>query len=523
MQSENMSNLPLYMKITKIKENGIIYTPKWIVDLILDRIEYKKNVYKKKIVDPACGEGNFLIIVVDRFLKDCKENNLNLNEIRELLYNNIYGFDIDNNVVFRCKNNLNNVAKLYGIDKVEWNVLHIDSLDKNKIKQYFNFFDYVIGNPPYIRIQHLGKERREKIQKDWIFCKNGSTDIYIAFFELGLNLLNENGILGYITPNTFFKTETAKAFRNYLMKKKFIREITDFNYHQVFNDVITYSAITILDKNWKNDKFSYYAGNKKSIEYIDEIELSNIDYKKWTLASGNVQKRIKEIENRGMPLGKISEIHVGITTLADDFYIFEKPVFDGDKATIKLKDGREFTIERNILKPIVKVSLLKSSDEEQNRYIIFPYKKVHGKHTILPENELKSLYPNTYKYFLAIKDRLLLRDKGKPNFAGWYAYGRSQGLDTSWGKKILVSSLNLKPNFIVWEKEDYTFYAGYCIKFDGDLQWLAKQLNSEDMQFYIKHVARDYQNGYKSYAKSFISNFGIIGYENKKQGQISLF
>ncbi len=74
----------------------------------------------------------------------------------------------------------------------------------------------------------------------------------------------------------------------------------------------------------------------------------------------------------------------------------------------------------------------------------------------------------------------------------------------------------MKPNFIVWEKEEYIFYAGYCIKFDGDLHWLAKQLNSEDMEFYIKYVGRDYQNGYKSYAKSFISNFGIIGYENKK-------
>lgn len=172
----------------------------------------------------------------------------------------------------------------------------------------------------------------------------------------------------------------------------------------------------------------------------------------------------------------------------------------------------------------MKVSVLKSPNEEQNRYIIFPYKKVYGKYKIIPEKELKDLYPNTYKYFLAIKDRLLLRDKGKENPVAWYAFGRSQGLDTTWGKKILVSPLSLKPNFIVWEKEEYTFYAGYCIKFDGDLHWLAKQLNSEDMEFYIKYVGRDYQNGYKSYAKSFISNFGIIGYENNKiYKELSLF
>lgn len=523
MQSKELNSLPLYMKVTKEKKDGIVYTPAWIVNLILDKVEYKNDIYNKKIIDPSCGEGNFLIIVVERFLKDCIENNLSLDEIRKILHNNIFGFDIDKNVIIKCKTYLNDVTQKYGIDKVEWNVLQIDSLDKNKVKQYFNIFDYVVGNPPYIRIQHLGKERRERIQKDWSFCRNGSTDMYIAFFELGLKLLNDTGKLGYITPNTYFKTETAKTLRHYLMEKELIKEIIDFNYYQVFDNATTYSAITILDKEWRKDKFYYYNGNKENIEYVDEIGLSNISYKKWILASNNILRKIKEIETRGMPLGKIAKIHVGITTLADDFYIFKDPIIEDDKATIKLRDGREFTIEKDILKPIVKVSILKSPNEEQNRWIIFPYKKVNGKHVIISENELKDLYPYTYKYFLAIKERLLLRDKGKKNPVAWYAFGRSQGLDTTWGKKILVPPLSLHPNFIVWKKEEYTFYAGYCIKFDGDLDWLVKQLNSEDMEFYIKYVARDYQNGYKSYAKSFISNFGIIGYKNERHKELTLF
>ena len=523
MRIKKVNNLPLYMKITQKKAGGIVYTPQWVVDLILDNIEYKNNIHNKKIIDPSCGEGSFLTIVVERFLKDCIENNLSTDKIRKSLHNNIFGFDIDKTAIAKCKSYLNDIIQEYGIDKVEWNILQIDSLDKNKVKQYFNCFDYVVGNPPYIRIQHLGKERRKRIQKDWAFCRNGSTDMYIAFFELGVNLLGKIGKLGYITPNTYFKTETAKTLRYFLMEKKIIKKIINFNYHQVFDDATTYSAITILDKSWRKNKIYYFNGYKESIEYIDEIELSNIDYNKWTLAENDVLKRIKEIEIRGMPLGKISKIHVGITTLADDFYIFKDPIIDDDKAIIKLKDGRVFTIESDILKPIVKVSVLKSPNEEQNRYIIFPYKNIYGKRTIISEKELENLYPYTYKYLLAIKNRLLLRDKGKKNPVAWYAFGRSQGLDTSWGKKILVSPLSLTPNFIVWEKGEYTFYAGYCIKFDGDLHWLANQLNSEDMKFYIKYVARDYQNGYKSYAKSFISNFGIVGYKNKRNEELILF
>jgi adenine-specific DNA-methyltransferase len=496
------------------KINGVVNTPLWIVDLILDMVGYKGEIYNKRIIDPSCGEGNFLVVVLERFLGDCANRNLRKDEIQRLLCKNIWGFDIDASALDKCRANLDRVVQKYGIDGVEWSILQMDSLDRERVRQFFGTFDFVVGNPPYVRIQHLGEERRKRIQRDWSFCRRGSTDMYIAFFELGLNLLNERGRLGFITPNTFFKTRTAEPLRAYLMGNKIIKNVIDFGYHQIFEGVTTYSAITILDRGWDLDKFSYYSGNSEGeIRFVDEIELSDINSKRWILASKSELKRVREIESRGVPLGKIARIHAGIQTSADDFYIFENPVFEGDRASLRLRDGRVFTIERSLLKPIVKVSTLRSPDEDQNRWIIFPYKKVDGKYRIIPENEMKEFYPLTYRYFLAIKDVLLLRDKGKKSPIVWYAFGRSQGLDTGWGKKILVSPLSPKPNFIVWEKEEYTFYAGYCIKFDGDLHWLAKQLNSEDMSFYIKHNARDYQKAHKSYAKSFLYDFGIIGYD----------
>lgn len=520
MQTKKLDNLPRYMKVSRKKVNGVVYTPTWIVNTILDKVDYKNNIYNRRIIDPACGEGIFLIRVVDIFLKDCVKNNLNINEIKKLLKKNIYGFDIDKTAIAKCKINLNKIIRPYGIKKIQWNILCIDSLNKNKVKKYFSFFDYVVGNPPYIRIQHLGKERRNRIQRSWSFCKSGSTDMYIAFFELGIQLLNDNGKLGYITPNTFFKTQTSTILRHYLKTHKLIKTIINFGHYQVFRDVTTYSTITILDKKWKKNKFYYfnYNVNTKKIEYIDEIKLSDMCHNNiWILTSNKNLNKIREIEDRGPPLGKIAKIHVGITTLADDFYIFQNPIIKGNIAKITLKDGRTFHIEKDILKPIIKVSVLKSLKDEQNRFIIFPYRKVNNKYIIIYEDELKKSFPLTYKYFLTIKERLSKRDKGKPNPISWYAFGRSQGFITSWGKKILVSPLSLKPNFIVWEKKEYTFYAGYCIKFDGDLHWLADQLNSKDMKFYIKYVARDYRNGYKSYAKSFISNFGILGYKNKNE------
>jgi len=367
-----------------------------------------------------------------------------------------------------------------------------------------------VGNPPYIRIQNLEKEKRNYIQKEWLLCKSGSTDIYLAFFELGYFLLKKDGYLGFITPNTYLKTSAGRGLRLFIKQKNILDTLIDFEHYQIFDNATTYVLITILNKNHQEKYFKLYRGNSnKKIEFIDNIDLKNLNDENWILASNKILEKIKEIEKKGIPLSKIAEIHAGITTLADDYYIFKNPVIKDKTAIISLKDGRTFEIETNILKPIVKASVLKSPDEEQNRFIIFPYKKVKGKHQIIPEDELKNKYPLTYNYFTQIKDILLARDKGKPNPVCWYAFGRSQGLDTSFGSKILTSPINLKPKFIVWNKKEYTFYAGYCIKYRGDLNWLADILNSYDMEFYIKTISRNYQNNYKSFAKSFIRNFPI--------------
>src|SRR3989344_6777618 len=514
------------MNVSEKKLNGVVYTPKWVVNLILDHLAYKKDICEKKIIDPAGGDGAFLSEVVERFIVDAKQNNLDNSVIKKYIEKKIFGFDIDEIAIKKCVATLDEITSRHNLKNINWQIIKTDSLDKKFVGKYFDFFDFVVGNPPYVRIQHLGKARREKIQNDWHLCKRGSTDIFITFFELGYYLLNKNGKLGYITPNTYLKTKAGENLRNFIKFNKILKTLINFGYNQLFDNATTYSVITILDKNHDKNTFSLFKGDTENINYIDEVNIENLNSDNWVLTSNDILPNLNRIEKRGLPLNKIAKIHVGITTLSDNYYIFKDPIIKGNFAEIKLEDGRIFQVERGILRPIIKASVLKNPDENQNRFVIFPYKKVSGRHIIIQENDMKKDFPLTYKYFLAIREALDNRDKGKPNPVAWYAFGRSQGLDTSFGRKILTSPINLKPNFLVWEKEEYTFYAGYCIKFDGDLKLLTQRLNSKDMEFYINHVSRDYQNNYKSFAKSFIEKFGIadLGLLNKKkQGQLLIF
>jgi len=135
-------------------------------------------------------------------------------------------------------------------------------------------------------------------------------------------------------------------------------------------------------------------------------------------------------------------------------------------------------------------------------------KKIHS-NQIITEEELKSKFPLAYQYLLSVKNELNKRDNGNPNPTVWYAFGRTQSLDTSFGKKIIFSPMNKKPNFIYYQNSECTFYSGYCIKFNGDNQKLLDQLNSERMGKFIAISSRDYRGGWKAYNKKILEEFII--------------
>ena len=219
---------------------------------------------------------------------------------------------------------------------------------------------------------------------------------------------------------------------------------------------------------------------------------------------------VGKMRKGGTPLSAVARIHVGLTTLADSCYIFRAPEFDGEVALLRHPEtGKATPVERGLLRPIVKASVLKSADEEQNRFILFPYEKRDGRHRLIGEDELAARFPLARKYFLSVKPALDARDKGRPTAGAWHAFGRTQGLDTSFGEKILTSPMNLRPNFIVWERPDHTFYSGYCVKFGGDLRGLAARLNSDEMAFYINLVSRCYRQNWRSFAKAFLKDFPV--------------
>ncbi|MCF6243092.1 MAG: SAM-dependent methyltransferase, partial [Bacteroidales bacterium] len=267
----------LTKEYSKEKLTGQIYTPDFIVEKILNDIEYRSDkILGKTILDPACGDGRFLVKIAERIIQFSEPEDLPENLCK------IYAWDIDPDALKIARNKLNELIKPLNL-KINWNLYCTNALHK-ALDRKPEPFDYIVGNPPYIRIQHLKEEERTFIRNNYNFCKSGNTDIYIAFYELALHLLKNTGTCGFITPNTFFHTETAKFIRNYFAEKQNIVQITNYGSIQLFENATTYSAIVIFDKKSRADFLFQSAKNQMQFRQR-QIKFSELRNKKfWQLA-----------------------------------------------------------------------------------------------------------------------------------------------------------------------------------------------------------------------------------------------
>ena len=135
-------------------------------------------------------------------------------------------------------------------------------------------FDIVIGNPPY-KIEYDISLKAIYELLYGTFKRNN--DIYIAFFQNGLNLLNKSGSLIYISPNTFLNGDYFIEFRKHISKYFNLLEVIDFKSHSVFNDPTVFVSITHLTKSTKstNQKYSIFQGK---LPVNNNIEIFKKDF-----------------------------------------------------------------------------------------------------------------------------------------------------------------------------------------------------------------------------------------------------
>lgn len=523
------SYLELLIPSKDRKLNGAFFTPNFIIDFIINEVQPKEN---DKCLDPSCGSGAFLIGLVDYYKSNHEKT------VKEIVQKNIYGSDILPYNIKRAKILLSILALENNeyLEENDFNLYCQDSLKAN----WETKFEVIVGNPPYVKYQDLSDENRAYLLKNWSTIKKGTFNLYFAFFELGYQLLNETGKLGYITPNNYFTSLAGKNLRAFFLQNKCVHRIIDFSHKRVF-DAQTYTAITFLGKEKKSSiLYDRVKSHQTPQQFVSNANgspnsIKELNVKKWRLLKTDEQKNIKIIETLGTPIKELFDICAGIATLKDEIFFVDTSQQD-EKYFYKTTERGVFKIEKELTKSVYKISEFKKQEDIPNnkRRIIFPYGiKNNGQAEPIKEALFQKKYPNAYKYLLAHKDILDSRDKGKVKYSPFYVWGRTQGL-TKTGLKILNPTFSRFPRFLVVEEKDAYFTNGYGIYFtkanqnvpidigislfsnavhpfmlEENIDVTQKILNSKLMDYYVTKTSVSIAGGYPCYQKNFIEKFTI--------------
>lgn len=219
-------------KRTKKKQMGQFMTP---LELSKDLIKNRKYKRTDKILEPSFGEGSFLIAIIDKLLDVYPEELTIQQKVDLILKNNLFGVEMD---VELYKKTFINIQKRYECIINDHNLINDDFF---KV-EFDTKFDYCEGNPPFggtfetnfgEKLDKLyGKRDEEKIKKE----------TYSFFTVRCIELLNENGYLGFVCSDTFLSINTMKGLRKYVSKHTIkIQRISFFsdetNYGMVYFDV----------------------------------------------------------------------------------------------------------------------------------------------------------------------------------------------------------------------------------------------------------------------------------------------
>jgi len=499
--------------------NGIVYTPKYIKLYIVDEIMNRLHspISQAKFCDLSCGCGGFLYTIAKKI------KNINEKKYNEIFKNYLYGLDIKDYSIERAQILLSLLAISEDEDKSDFefnlyvgNALNFDWFERVPFINQNKGFDAIVGNPPYVTIRNINEESK-KLLKTWSVTRGGNTDLYIPFFEIGINYLKQNGILGYITVNTFFRSLNARALRKYFHDNSFNLKIIDFGNERVFGNKSAYTCLCFIQKQ-VSDRIKYTKANIDQIQKNKALEFKEISYKSlddsrgWLLCSNSILEKLKMIEAIGVPLINRFKMRTGLATLSNNVFIF-KPFKEDDNFYFIKKSDNLFPIEKNVCKDIINPNKIKSDLDipKQLEKIIFPYHKCKNRVELFNEDYFKTNFSYAYKYLEIYKKILDKRDKGNGKYQNWFAFGRTQSLSDT-GFKLLFPHITTQPRFIFADYPELLFYNGHAFYSDSKKELLILKLilESEVFEFYISHSSKPYTNGYFSLSKNYIKYFSIV-------------
>lgn len=520
-----------------VTEPGAVYTRSWVVDLVLDLAGYDpdQNLVDSVSVEPSCGDGKFLEAMVYRLSSSCRRQKRPLQDCERSLL----AFDVDPEAVAASRGRAESALVDCGWDRAEsreivrkW-VREADFLlDPDlDLVALGGGVDFVVGNPPYVRLEHIDERVVETYRKRYQTMA-GRADLYIGFFERSLSMLGMGGICAFICADRWMLNQYGSRLRGLITSNGFsVETVVEMHRANAFQDeVLAYPAITAIRRAEKQNKVFVAKMNQVSETSVSELtqaarrvrragktdENGNLQSARgssyavvdewfqgsdpWPSASPERLKLLKHLEAEFPPLedeATRTRVGIGIATGADRVYLTKNPDLVEETRLLPIAMARDTT---------------DGTLAWSGNYLVNPWE---------PEGNLVDLrrYPRLRQHFEENAKVLGERNVARRNLSHWYRTIDKVNYTLIARPKLLLPDIKSVVHPVYDKGDYYPHHNLYHVTSEGwDLKVLGGILLSRVSQFFIECYAVRMNNGYLRFQAQYLRRIRVPNLEELDKG-----
>jgi adenine-specific DNA-methyltransferase len=497
--------------LVPVREAGVVYTKPWIVEVILDLAGYTddRRLWELVALEPSAGDGAFLRAMVRRLVSSCRRHGVDVRKAAEA----IRAFEIDPLSAAQAVEVMRSELGDLGVRGATASHLAqgwIRVADFLEASLGFPVADFVVGNPPYIRLEEIPAAKAQFYRSSFgTMC--GRADIYVAFYQAALMQLKPGGVCAYICADRWLLNDYGRALRSYITTEGYnVRYVLEAHDVDAFDsEVSAYPAVTVISRAPQGPVVVAKAlpgiesaPREHVVQLISCAESNGIlraarfngwfhGDEPWPCSSPDRLRALKLLEATCGPLESLetgTRIGIGVATGADDVYVI----------------SGKCDIESDRLLPLAMAyDLIDGRVQWSGHHLANPW----------DENGLVDLsrYPQLAAYLAAHRQLLCKRNTAKKSSAErWHKTIDRVNLSLTFRPKLYIADIKDRLLPALDEGRTYPHHNLYWITSDRwDLRVLGGLLLSAVGEFFIHCYGVRMRGGYMRFQAQYLRRIRV--------------
>jgi len=488
------------------EERGAVFTRREVVEFILDLVGYRveRPLHRLRLLEPSCGDGNFIVVAVERLLDAWAGSADRMKDPVAQLADSLVAVELHAATLKRTRNQLKGILEGAGLTGRQSTAL----LDQWLVQGDFllvplsSRFDCVVGNPPYVRQEvipdALIAEYRARYRT--VFDR---ADLYIPFIERSLGLLADGGNLGFICADRWMKNRYGGPLRRMVAANYHLKAYIDMVDTPAFlTDVMAYPAITVIAK----AKSGVTRTARRPAISRPELQVLARDLTSQTLPPESKVKEVTGVVSEAEPwiLESSDQLSI-IRRLEKDFPQIEEAgckvgigvATGADKAFIAAYDDLDVEDDRKL--PLATTRDIVSGEVAwQGLGIINPFIDGGGVADL-------SRYPRLKRYLEARRDQISKRHIAKKSPANWYRTIDRIYPALAKTPKLLIPDIKGEAHIVYENGRLYPHHNLYYItSTEWDLKALQAVLRSGIARLFVSIYSTQMRGGYLRFQAQYL-------------------